>query len=50
MPSEHFPLIVSAALELPLKRFVLDGEVVVLKKDGVSDFDALASRKHDKQA
>jgi bifunctional non-homologous end joining protein LigD len=29
---------------------VIDGEVVVLKPDGVSDFDALASRKHDKRA
>jgi bifunctional non-homologous end joining protein LigD len=45
--AERFPLVVSAALKLPLERFVLDGEVVVLDKDGVSDFDALASRKHD---
>jgi bifunctional non-homologous end joining protein LigD len=29
---------------------VLDGEVVVLDKNGVSDFDALSSRKHDKRA
>jgi bifunctional non-homologous end joining protein LigD len=29
---------------------VIDGEVVVLDKDGVSDFDALASRKHDERA
>jgi bifunctional non-homologous end joining protein LigD len=29
---------------------VIDGEVVVLDQDGVSDFDALASRKHDKRA
>jgi bifunctional non-homologous end joining protein LigD len=48
--TERFPLVVSAALKLPLERFVLDGEVVVLDKDGVSDFDALASRKHDKRA
>jgi bifunctional non-homologous end joining protein LigD len=34
----------------PQKSFVLDGEVVVLDKDGVSDFDALHSRKHDKRA
>jgi bifunctional non-homologous end joining protein LigD len=32
------------------KQFVLDGEIVVLDKDGVSDFDALASRKYDKRA
>jgi bifunctional non-homologous end joining protein LigD len=48
--SDRCPLIVSAALELPQQSFVIDGEVVVLRPDGVSDFDALASRKHDKQA
>jgi bifunctional non-homologous end joining protein LigD len=26
---------------------VIDGEIVVLDKDGVSDFNALHSRKHD---
>jgi bifunctional non-homologous end joining protein LigD len=29
------------------KRFVLDGEAVVLGIDGISDFNALHSRKHD---
>jgi hypothetical protein len=29
---------------------VIDGEVVVLRPDGVSDFDALASRKLDKRS
>jgi bifunctional non-homologous end joining protein LigD len=48
--ADRFPLIVAGALELPQEHFVLDGEVVVLKPDGVSDFDALASRKHDKHA
>jgi ATP-dependent DNA ligase len=48
--ARHFPLIVTAALKLRQKQFVLDGEVVVLNKDGVSDFDALASRKHDRRA
>jgi bifunctional non-homologous end joining protein LigD len=48
--AERFPLIVAAALKLRQKHFVIDGEVVVLKPDGVSDFDALASRKHDKRA
>jgi bifunctional non-homologous end joining protein LigD len=46
----HFRLIVAAALKLRQKDFVLDGEVVVLNKEGVSDFDALASRRHDKRA
>jgi bifunctional non-homologous end joining protein LigD len=49
--AKFFPLIVEAALKLRAKHFVLDGpEVVVLNTDGVSDFDALASRKHDKRA
>jgi bifunctional non-homologous end joining protein LigD len=39
---DRFPLIVSAALELPQQSFVVDGEVVVLRPDGVSEFDALA--------
>jgi bifunctional non-homologous end joining protein LigD len=46
----RFPLIVAAALKLRQKHFVIDGKVVVLDKDGVSDFDALHSRKHDKRA
>jgi bifunctional non-homologous end joining protein LigD len=48
--ARYFPLIVAGALKLRPKHFVLDGEVVVLDKDGVSDFDALASRKHNKRA
>jgi bifunctional non-homologous end joining protein LigD len=48
--ADRFPLIVSAALKLPEKHYVIDGEVVVLRSDGVSDFDALHSRRHDKRA
>jgi bifunctional non-homologous end joining protein LigD len=48
--AKQFPLIVAAALKLRRKHFVIDGEVVVLDKDGVSDFEALASHKHDKRA
>jgi hypothetical protein len=40
--AKHFQLIVNAALKLRRTQFVLDGEVVVLDQDGVSDFDALA--------
>jgi hypothetical protein len=47
--AKHFPLIVEAALKLRQEHFVIDGEVVVLDKDGISDFDALASRQHDKR-
>lgn len=31
------------------KQFVLDGEAVILGLDGVSDFNALHSRKHDEE-
>jgi bifunctional non-homologous end joining protein LigD len=48
--AKRFPLIVAAALKLPQESVVLDGEVVVLDKEVKSDFDALASRKHDKRA
>lgn len=36
-----------AARKVRQKQFVLDGEAVVLGVDGVSDFNALHSRKHD---
>jgi bifunctional non-homologous end joining protein LigD len=48
--ADRFPLIVSAALELSEMHFAIDGEVVVLDKEGKSDFDALSSRRHDKRA
>jgi bifunctional non-homologous end joining protein LigD len=48
--AKHFPLIVEAALKLHKGHFVIDGETVVLDKDGVWDFGALASRKHDARA
>jgi ATP-dependent DNA ligase len=48
--ADRFPLIVSGALKLEQESFVIDGEVVVLDKEGKSDFDALASRKQDKWA
>jgi hypothetical protein len=36
-----------AARKVRQKHFVLDGEAVVLGTDGVSDFNALHSHKHD---
>src|SRR5689334_20479492 len=45
--TERFPWIVEAASKIRQARFVLDGEAVVLGVDGVSDFNALHSRKHD---
>ena len=38
-----------AALKNRLKRFVIDGEAVILGVDGISDFDALHSGKHSEE-
>jgi ATP-dependent DNA ligase len=46
--TSRYPAIVAAALRLPVKHFVLDGEGVVEGTDGVVDFHMLHSRKHDK--
>jgi bifunctional non-homologous end joining protein LigD len=43
----RFPWIAESALKNRVTRFVIDGEAVVLGVDGISDFDALHSRKHD---
>jgi len=45
--TDRYPWIVEAALKNRSKRFVIDGEAVVLGVDGIADFDALHSRKHD---
>jgi hypothetical protein len=40
--TDRYPWIVEAARKVRQKRFVLDGETVVLGVDGVLDFDGLA--------
>lgn len=45
--TDRYPWIVEAALKNRHKQFVIDGEAVVLGVDGVSDFNALHSRKHE---
>ena len=45
--TDRYPWIVEAALKNRIKQFVVDGEAVVLGVDGVADFNALHSRKHD---
>ena len=45
--ASRYPWIVEAARKIRQKHFVLDGEAVVLGVDGISDFNALHSRKHD---
>ena len=47
--TDRYPWIVEAALKNRQKRFVIDGEAVVLGVDGISDFDALHSGKHDEE-
>ncbi len=45
--SDRFPWIVESALKNRNKHFVIDGEAVALGLDGIADFNALHSRKHD---
>jgi ATP-dependent DNA ligase len=39
--TDRFPWIVEAAQKNHVKRFVVDGEAVVLGFDGIADFEAL---------
>jgi bifunctional non-homologous end joining protein LigD len=45
--TDRYPLIVEAALRNRSTSFVIDGEAVLLGVDGISDFNALHSRKHN---
>jgi len=45
--TSRYPWIVEAARKVRQQRFVLDGEAVILGLDGVSDFNALHSGKHN---
>ena len=45
--SKRYPWIVEATLKNRYKQFVIDGEAVILGVDGISDFNALHSRRHD---
>jgi ATP-dependent DNA ligase len=47
--ADRYSWIVEAARKMRQTRFVLDGEAVVLGIDGVADFDALHSRRHDEE-
>jgi bifunctional non-homologous end joining protein LigD len=47
--TDRYPWIVESALKNRIKQFVIDGEAVVLGVDGVPDFNALHSRKHDEE-
>jgi bifunctional non-homologous end joining protein LigD len=45
--TRRYPWIVETALKIKKTQFILDGEAVVLGVDGISDFNALHSRKLD---
>jgi bifunctional non-homologous end joining protein LigD len=45
--TKRYPWIVESALKNQMQQFVIDGEAVILGVDGVSDFDALNSGKHN---
>jgi bifunctional non-homologous end joining protein LigD len=47
--TKRYPWIVESALKNRMKQFVIDGEAVILGVDGVSDFDALHSGKHNEE-
>jgi bifunctional non-homologous end joining protein LigD len=47
--TDRFPLIVEAASRLRATTFLLDGEGVILRSDGVSDFDALHDHRRDSE-
>src|SRR5215831_9856536 len=45
--ADRYPWIVEAASKNRHRQFVIDGEAVVLGVDGIADFNALHSRRHD---
>ncbi len=46
----RFPFIVETALKMKQPRFIIDGEITVLDVQGVSDFSALHSNRHNEEA
>src|SRR4051794_11758942 len=46
--ADRFPAIVAAAMEIRADSFLVDGEAIVCGPDGRADFDALRSRRHDR--
>jgi bifunctional non-homologous end joining protein LigD len=47
--TKRYHWIVESALKNRMKQFVIDGEAVILGVDGISDFDALHSGKHNEE-
>ena len=45
--ADRFPAIVDAARTIKAVSFLIDGEAVICSHDGISDFNALRSRRRD---
>jgi ATP-dependent DNA ligase len=43
--ADRFPAIVDAALRIKASSFLIDGEAVIARDDGMSDFRALRSKR-----
>ena len=48
--AKRFPAIVAAANRIKASTFLIDGEVVIVRNDGTSDFRALRSRRRGHEA
>src|SRR5580693_2642994 len=48
--ADRFPAIVAAALLIKATSFLIDGEVVIARDDGMPDFRALRSRSRGNEA
>jgi len=48
--ARRFPTIVAAAHRIKASRFLIDGEAVIVRDDGTSDFHALRSRRRGHEA
>ena len=48
--TDRFPAIVDAASRLKAQSFLIDGEAAICRPDGLTDFDALRSRRRSHEA
>src|ERR1700719_2684112 len=48
--ADRFPMIVAALKNLPVRSCFIDGEAIVVDKNGLSVFDLLRYRQHDRAA
>ena len=46
--TDRYPGVIAAARDFPVRSGILDGETVIMDKDGVSDFSALIKAVHKK--